>query len=137
MSAYTDKVTEVKGYTAYTLAGMADCMSPDSLESVGAQFLGSVRDDVIERVEDITAEDFERETEDISHEIADSAVPVYTGEKWATFTDLGAYAEDVSEYAGESSDMDKLSDVALYVIAERLASAILSELAESIEEDGA
>jgi hypothetical protein len=31
-------------YGAYRLAGMADCASPDSLTSAGAQFLTSIHD---------------------------------------------------------------------------------------------
>jgi len=135
MGNYTEKVSAIKVYTTWSLQDMAGCMAPDSKESAGAVFLARVRDDVVERVADYPAEDFARETEDLAHEIADSAVPVYTGEKWATFTDLGAYAEDVSDLAGDSTDMDQLSNIALYVIAERLVSALLAELAEAIEED--
>jgi len=136
MSNYTDKIADFKTDGAFSLAGPADCMSPDSPTSPGALFLGRVRDDVIERVEDITdLSDFERETEELTHEIADNAVPIYTADKWATFVDLGAYQEDVSELAGDEGDMDKLGSIALYVIAERLVQAILSDLTEAIAED--
>jgi len=135
MSNYTDKLAEVKSYTVYALQDMADCTSPDTRESAGAVFLSRVRDDMVEHVEDIAPEDFQRETEETTWEVADSAVPIYTGEKWATFTDLGAYAEDVSELAGESGDMDHLGSVALYIIAERLAQAIRIELMDAIDED--
>ena len=129
---YIDRVSEIKAYTAYTLSDMAACASPDNQTSAGAAWLVGVRDDVLERITPLDTDDFERETEDFAHEIADAAVPVYTGEKWATFTDLGAYAEDMSDLACDSTDMDQLSNIALYVIAERLVSALLAELAEAI-----
>jgi len=132
---YAKKLAEIKSYHTWTLQDLADCMAPDSKESAGAKFLANVRDDTLERVQGISMDDFERETEDLTHEIADAAVPVYTGEKWATFTDLGAYQEDVFESSGGSTDMDQLGSVALCMIAERLVSALLAELAEAIEED--
>ena len=141
MSAYTDKVTEIKTYGANTLQSMADCMSPDSLESVGAQFLTRVRDDVLERVEDIDPEDFARETDDMTWEVADSAVPVYTYTKWQTFVDLGAWQEDVSDMMGDRGEtmgeLDHVGSLALYIIAERLAQAIRIELMDAIDEDDA
>ena len=134
MSGYMETLSGIKGYTTWTLQRLAECMTPDSKESAGSVFLARVRDDVVERVDDYPAEDFERETEDLAHEIADAAVPVYTGEKWATFTDLGAWEEDVSDF-GVVGGLDNLGSAALYVIAERLVCALLSELAEAIEED--
>ena len=134
MSNYTDKLAEVKGLNAYELASAADCLMPDTPTSAGAEWLSSVRDDVLVEVHGVAAEDFNRLTEDTANEIADSAVPIYTGQKWATFVDLGAYQEDVSELI-DTQDFDKMSDVALYAIAERLVGALLAELAEAIEED--
>ena len=135
LTHYGDTQTDIAERTAYRLANMAGCMCPDSPESVGAEFLTRVRDDVLERIEDISAEDFERETEDISPEIADSAVPVYTYTKWQTFVDLGAWQTDVSELIGGEEDLDQLGSVALYEIARTLVDAILSDLAEAIRED--
>lgn len=136
---YSAKIQDLKDSRAYSLAGLADCMSPDSLESVGAIFLGRVRDDVLEMVEGLDdfdgADDFARMSEDETHMIADGAVPIYTAEKWATFTDLGAWQTDVSDYIGGEEDLDKLGSIALYEIARTLADAILAEITEAIRED--
>lgn len=142
MSRFTDTVSDLKNASAYALADRAECMSPDSHESAGADFLTRVRDDVLEAVEDLDtfddAADFERMTDDASQEVADNAVPIYTAAKWSTFADLGAYQEDVSEFAGDDvSDMDHLGSLSLYVIADRLVRAILAELADAIREDDA
>ena len=133
MSNYADKVAEVKTLNVYELASAANCLMTDTRTSAGARWLSSVRDDVLVEVHGVAAEDFARLTEDIAHSIADSSVPVYTGQKWATFVDLGAYQEDVSDLI-DTQDFDKMSDVALYAIAERLVSALLGELAAAIDE---
>lgn len=135
MTRFTDTVSDLKSASVYALADRADCAPPDTHESVGAVFLARVRDDVLERVEDIAPEDFERETEDIGHEIADSAIPVMTYTKWQTFTDLGAWQTDVSDWLGGEEDLDTLGSYALYEIARTLTDAILTEIAEAIRED--
>ena len=138
---YLAKVEEIKASRAYSLAGMADCMSPDTLMSAGAVFLCDVRDAVLELIDGLDdfdgANDFERLTEDATHELADNAVPIYTAEKWSTFTDLGAWQTDVSDYVGGEEDLDKLGSIALYEIARTLADAILSEIADAVREDDA
>jgi hypothetical protein len=109
-----------------------DCGSPDAIDSPGARFLVGVRDDAVERFdsEQATSDPLDDDwTMEVAQEIADSHVPIYTSPKWATFVDLQAYHEDVSEY-GESTDMDKMSDLALYMIAERLAVRVFEALAE-------
>jgi hypothetical protein len=109
----------------YELASLAECASPDSLTSPGASFL--------ERVAD--AADSIREEggdEDNVSEAADSAVPVYTHERWQVFVDLAAYNEDVTELGATGDDLTGCAGVALYMIAERLLHALL---AEDVDED--
>lgn len=107
-------------HTANMLARLADCASPDGPESAGAQFLISVQDSVNEV--------FEYEvTEDTVSEIADGAPDVYTHTMWAEFVDLAAYNEDPTELGADGSDMEKCARICLYMIAERLAQALISE----------
>lgn len=104
------------------LARIAECYSPDSFTSPGARFLEEIADSVNERREDGSLVRV-----DAPAEIADAAVPVYTHERWQTFVDLGAYEEDVSELGADASDLTQCAAVALYMIAERLAGALIEQ----------
>lgn len=104
-------------YNAYQLANMANVASPDSLESPGARFLLRIASDVA---------DWDEPDKDAASEIADGAVPIYTYEMWQTFVDLAAWQEDVDEF-GPIEDMEKGAQVALYLIASRLANALIEE----------
>lgn len=127
---------------AYQLAGMADVTSPDSLESAGAHFLTHIRDDVAERLEWLASGDYAdvtepaefvsiiRDLDDWAYEIADGAPSIYTHEKFQQFFDLCAYQEDISELAPDETDMEKMAGIALYMIAERLVSALLDTVEE-------
>lgn len=108
--------TETRTLSAYELAGMAGCPSPDSLTSPGARFLDGIAAHVLESRD---------EGEDAAAYIADAAVPVYTCDIWATFTDLAAWQEDLSELGDDGRDLTKSASLALYVIAERLASVLI------------
>jgi hypothetical protein len=124
-------------HSPFALASLADCASPDSVDSSGARFLARVARDVAERfidTDDYTGPLGELESGDGAHEIADSAVPVYTHERWQTFVDLAAYNEDASELGGDASDLTALAGVALYMIAERLVQALAEELSEALDE---
>jgi hypothetical protein len=129
-------LSTVREWNPFHLASEAGCPSPDSADSAGAQFLSSVRDSTIESLDYL----FDGDSTDLSeamqyngadHDVADSAVPVYTHDLWATFVDLGAYGEDVSDYEPDGSDIEKIAQLALYVIAERLIHAVT----EAIETD--
>jgi hypothetical protein len=126
--------------TAYGLSADAECGSPDSHESAGAAFLVSVRDDILDRLTSFDADDreaFLRDAdtlEDVVHEVADGAVPIYTYPKWQAFVDLQAYEEDVTDLAAENADMESRAGTALYMIAERLASTLIAEVHEAYEE---
>jgi hypothetical protein len=119
-------------YTTWQLARLADVTDPDAHDgmgfsadqgttpvegSPGAKFLRSVAYDVANLLDEAD--------EDTPSEIADSAVPIYTHEMWSTFVDLAAYTEDISELGAEDAEMDKQAATALYMIAERLASALI------------
>ena len=126
----------------YALAGHADCGAPDSDTSAGAEFLYSVRDAVIEAVEQMDPDDWNDDlaamVEDLNddrvHEIADAAPDVYTHTRWAEFVDLAAWQEDPTELGADASDMEATAGVCLYLIAERLARVILADLAEQNEQ---
>lgn len=102
---------------AYELARIADVASPDSLTSPGAQWLCAVAGSASDIAD-----------ADSLTECADALVPVYTHERWQVFVDLCAYRDDLSD-AGLTTcdDMTSTAGVALYVIAERLLSALVSE----------
>ncbi len=125
--------TDTKQATSWQLARLADCSDPDQHDGIGfsddqdtsnsdgspgARFLRSVESDVLEQMSDGYW------SEDSPHEIADSCVPVYTHDLWATFTDLGAYSEDLADITDDTSDMNQNASLALYMIAARLAEAI-------------
>jgi hypothetical protein len=133
-------MTEAKPYapepqTAYSLAADADCACPDGLESPGAQFLLGVQSAVVESVNWAVEHDEwtgdQDGWEDAAHEIADGAVPVYTGELWAVFVDLAAWQEDDGDLIVDTSDgtdaMTKGAQVRLYEIAHRLAHHLFHE----------
>lgn len=133
---------QIKEWT-YALSGkgLADCGSPDSLDSAGMAFLTSVRDAVVEAIEAGTfdPDDDSRDNDNGEvHQIADNAPDVYTHARWKEFVDLAAYQED-PEMGEWPDDLTETAGVALYQIAERLVYGLLSEwregLAEAAEED--
>ena len=135
---------ELSELTAYTLARVADCADPDTPTSAGAAMLGSVADMVAELLT-FTADDLADVPTDaegiewIDHlnfdgslsNVADCAPDVYTAQKWREFTDLAAWNEDVTEF-GPVEDMDKAASVALYMIAERLATGLVARVAAEL-----
>lgn len=125
----------------HDLSGDADCASPDSADSAGARMLSSVRSSVIELIE-YNAEEIDgpewldgADDNGAVSEIADNAPDVYTHQRWAEFVDLGAYNEDPSDFIDMSGnvDMTQVAGVALYMIADRLARAMLADLLDRIE----
>ena len=85
----TEAIEALSELTAYNLASMADCGSPDSPESVGAMLLVHVRDAVVEYLEGHDAGQYNEDERDAyAHEIPDGAPSVYTHERWAEFVDL-------------------------------------------------
>jgi hypothetical protein len=132
-------IESVKALEFWHLSHLVDVTSPDGQESPGAVFLRGIRDSVIEQVEYLVeaGEDVESAVESLRYnggdsEIADGAVPIYTYLKWQTFTDLAAWEVDLAEITdvSEPMDLDKQSNLALYLIASNLVSILLDELAE-------
>jgi hypothetical protein len=69
-------------------------------------------------------------------EIADSGPSVYTHACWSQFVDLGAYREDISEWGEpDGSDLESIARLALYMVADRLARAIIEYVADTIDSD--
>lgn len=143
MSAITEALASVSGMSAYTLADMAMTTCPDSLDSAGAEFLTAVRSDVVEQlrylVDTAAPEDDPIDPaelaelgrqHDVLTEVADGAPSIYTFQKFRQFTDLAAWQEDISDYADGETDMEKMAGIALYMIAERLVSALLDYVAD-------
>lgn len=117
--------TEYKVPNAYVLAGMADCATPDTLESMGAQFLTAVAEATVEATE------YDDDRDEIPWTAADQCVPIYTYDVWRTFVDLGAWQEDPTEYGADGSDMEQAAKVCLFAIGERLSAAVLEDMGES------
>jgi hypothetical protein len=104
----------------FALARLADCADPDSASSPGGRWLLGIAEGVAERCHD-------EDRHDLAHEIADSAVPVYTADLFAVLVDLAAYREDVADLVDAGDDLTRRASLALYVVAERLALALLDE----------
>lgn len=141
--------------TTWHLANLADCGSPDRPDGIGcappadlstvqpspgAQFLRRVADDIAGRIKYYFDDDDDpREHEpwelvdlladDIS-EVADSAPSVYTAARWAEFADLAAWQEDTTGYGATGDDLTGAAGIALYMIAERLAAALVERWGE-------
>ncbi len=119
-------VSEIKELSAYELATLADCSYPDGRTSEGALFLNGVRDAVIGS---FVAGEL---TEDEIHEIADSAPSIYTYTLWQQFADLAAYNEVLDVMPDSLSDA---ANVALYQIADRLATELARMLNDNYDDD--
>jgi hypothetical protein len=130
---------EIKEWT-YMLStkDMADCGDPDSHESAGMGFLTSVRDAVVEGIEDGTfVPDGEGRDDDNGavHVIADNAPDVSTHTRWREFVDLAAYFEEPEISDAWPEDLTEAAGVALFQIAERLVYAILREWREGLADE--
>ena len=129
----TAHADELKALTAYELARLADSSDPDTLDSIGAEFLKSVRDDVLEFFEN---DNWSSDTYATIWGIADSAVPVMTHDIAKVFVDLCAYREDIGGQLApyENVDMVRFMHLALYQIAVRLTEALYEEYRHTLEE---
>lgn len=138
MSTLPKPVTDTFNQNPYMLAGAAGTPSPDSPTSPGAVFLSRVQTSALETLDYVDLSDFlddpSSAMDEATHEIADGAVPVYTHELWATFVDLGAYGEDISDFVGDDigSNLERVPGIALYSIARRLAESLFSEACDAL-----
>lgn len=124
-------------HNVYRLARMAECYSPAKETSAGGDFLTMVQVAILEAVRWTAENDTDGDLlhaidnvrDDQAHQIADGAVPVHTYERWQAFTDLGAFEEDPhgEGLADATTNLTETAGVCLYMIAERLVHALLSE----------
>ncbi len=130
----SDAIAELHAMPAWELALRADCgEDTDSAR----EFLGSVRDSVLEQTEHTAAEDWEREMVDnysgLVDQIAGDAASPYTYAMWETFLGVRAWQEDISELSADSgADLETLARIALEQIAYRLAVAVAADVLESV-----
>jgi len=153
MTSETPVLPTFRHLTTWHLANLAGCGSPDRPDGIGvsppadlstvdpspgALFLRSVADDTAERIAyhfadlDPAGCDLARELEGEVQEVADAAPSVYTFTRWQEFTDLAAWQEDATELGASADDLTGAAGVALYVIAERLALALVDAWAEEL-----
>jgi hypothetical protein len=135
-TVYARAIADVREWSVYRLANEADVMSPDSRDSAGSGMLDSVRSATIDAIDyaDTDSTDDIRAIE--TSEIADSGPSVYTHACWSQFVDLGAYREDISEWGEpDGSDLESIARLALYMVADRLARAIIEYVADTIDSD--
>jgi len=140
-------IESLNSLNAFHLANMAEVSCPDDLESPGAEFLVNVRNAVVERLETELEATSAEELEDLAysnfadalrdgdmdHEIADDAPSIYNHRRMQELVDLAAYDEDVSDY-GRPEDVITAAGWALYIVAQRLVSALLDYVSEYDEE---
>jgi len=139
MTTLTDTITELADFGPGILANFAGCGWPDTDE--GRRFLTLTRDCLLERVtnylddlDDDETPDWYDFRDDAVWETADGMMPVYTHDIWATFVDLSAYAEDITDYVTDDATMEQRAQVALCLIAERLCNALIGELENADDE---
>jgi hypothetical protein len=109
--------------SVFELSRIADCGSPDSLKSPGAELLDNIRVNLIDHLEN------NPESAVQVAEIAESSVTVYTHPIWLQFVDLCAYNEDISEYMALGSTMTQQAQYSLGYLAER----VITELCGLLE----
>lgn len=126
-------IEQIKSYNAWQLADRAGSFASNG-EALG--FFTSIRDNVLEAVDYVEAEDWNREmVEDYSgkaSEIADGAPSIWTATKWDQFAGTRAYQEDPTELGFDGSDMEQGAGICLYMIAQRLVTALALEIQDSI-----
>lgn len=125
---------DTRAYSAYALARLAECGSPDSPDSAGATFLTSVRDTFVNMVENDAITPGQDDRDGVITEIAGDAADPYTHPRWLEFIDLTAYREYPTGLEDDDADrkdpnyLFDLTGQCLQVIAERLCYALLAEL---------
>lgn len=156
MSSTTPVLPTFRDLSTWHLANLAGCGSPDRPDGIGvsppadlstvapspgALYLRSVADDLAERIAYAFADDDPRQYDpgelpymlaDELHEVADAAPSIYTGARWAEFADLAAWDEDPSDIGGWPADLNDAAGMALYMIAERLAWALVESWAKEL-----
>lgn len=129
------KLAEIQELSAFALARLVECGTPDTLESPGAAFLVGVRDDVAERITRLgEGEKFsDADMHDIATEVADSAPYTYTHRMWLEFVDVCAYCEENETGEPWPSEPEDMARAALGQIAARLVNVLFVEYTGSDE----
>lgn len=129
----TTHETELLAKSVYELARLADCATPDALDSEGAEMLDNVRREVIEAFQYDSWGSYPTDT---VHQIADSCVPIYSHRRAVAFADLSAWQEMIDGQIApyENIDLVQFMGVALYQICERLAFSLFEEYKHTLEE---
>ena len=118
-------LTDEETRNPYLLSSLADCATPDNPQSPGAAFLLEVADEAA------NGPRTEADPYDEASRIANEAV--YRQESRGSHglilaaVDLCAYREETEDLIEPTNDVHHLLTVGLYMIAERLAAAILTE----------
>lgn len=119
------------------MSGHCDTASPDNDDSPGANWLYWLYNAVEDAWQSGRfGEDSGEDEESVIDEIADSQTPVYTHNRWQTFTDLCLYSEDVDDFTEgievkDSTDLDNLAGSIFREVAYRGASNWLQEKREN------
>jgi hypothetical protein len=108
-----------------------------STDTRGASFLSACRDAALETAAWHADAGGWRVVEDADYdeisEVADAVVPVYTAALWETFTDLGAWDVDTSDYGDVyDADMTRQASIVLYIIAESIIREVLEDIAVQV-----
>jgi hypothetical protein len=129
---------EILELNPFHLANEISIASPDSPNSPGALFLSRIVASTIEAIDYLDVDDLfdlVSAMDDNIHEIADNAPSIYTADRWAQFTDLAAWNEEIDNFGKINAEnlTDSVAGVALYSIARRLTYRVTEMIAESLD----
>jgi hypothetical protein len=130
-----ERVAQWREYNPGTLAEYAGDVY--AWHDASIAYLERVRDALVDAVQELPGsmpEDaWQDYFTDIAHEVADGAVPIMTHRVWATFADLGAWNVDDEGLAEGEDGMTRRAMIILYVVANRVANALLAELVADLD----
>jgi len=115
--------------SVFELSRIADCGSPDSNTSAGAELLDAIRVNLIDHLR------HDAEAAVPVSDIADMSQNVYTHPIWLQFVDLCGYEEDLSDYMALGSTMTEQAQYVLANIAERTIVALCESLNLPTDQD--
>ena len=120
----TKAIHDLNGYELANLADLGDTVELTAGEA-GYEMLDTVRVSIADAIEN--GEFADRDADEIIHEIADSAVPVYYHDIFQALVQLRAWGEDISDIT--PTDLSNGAMVCLYLVGERLARSLVSTYA--------
>ena len=119
----------LKNLSVYEMANLADCGTPDSRTSAGADLFDTIRVNLIDSL------NFDADAPIEVAGIADSSLNVYDHQIWLQFVDLCGYNEDLSDGMALGSTMTQQANYVLASIAERVIVAICEHLNITTDQD--